>query len=77
MYCGFDLAFIFGWATMKCVDATIWSTLCLVAGLSKALTAGVIPNNSRIQAAWRASTEWIPTAAARTALDCSFGACPL
>jgi len=56
VYCGFDLAFMLGWATMKCVEATMWSTLCLVAGLSKALTAGVIPNSFRTQAAWRAST---------------------
>ena len=63
--------------TMNWVEATIRLIFAREAGGSNAFTAGVIPNSSRIQAACRASTEWMPTAAARTASDRSFGACPL
>ena len=77
MYCGFAVPFMSGWATMKCVEATIRLICPREAGWSKACTAGVTPKSSRIQAACRASTEWMPTAAAKTASDWSLGACPL
>src|SRR4249920_1047331 len=77
VYFGFDLAFVCGCRAMKCVDATVRLMLAREAGWSNACTAGVIPNNSRIQAACRASTEWMPTAAASTARERSLGACPL
>jgi hypothetical protein len=51
VYFGFRLTFVFGRLTMKCVEATILSTLAREAGLSKASTAGVIPKSWRIQAA--------------------------
>jgi hypothetical protein len=77
VYFGFFFDLMCGLATMNFVEATIRLMLARDAGWSNACTAGVIPNSSRIQAACRASTEWMPTAAARTAFDCSFGACPL
>jgi hypothetical protein len=74
---GFVLAFMRGLATMNLVEVTIRLMLAREEGRSNALTAGVMPNSWRIQAACRASTEWIPTAAVRTAFDRSFGAWPL
>ena len=66
-----------GLATMNLVDATSRVTCARDAGWSKACTAGVIPKSSRIQAACRASTEWMPTAAASTAFDFSLRRLPL
>ncbi len=49
----------------KCVSATIASVLRFERGSSKASAAGEIPASRRIQAACRASTEWIASAGTR------------
>jgi hypothetical protein len=63
-----------GWAAMKRVDATMRSISRRGRASSKAPATGRIPNRCRIHAAWRASTEWIETAAASTASESIRGA---
>jgi len=63
--------------TMKRVDATVFSTASRPSASSNAFAAGRTPTRWRIQAAWRASTLWIPTAACSTAGALMCGACAL
>ena len=53
-----------GAAETNRVRRTRASTWGFERGLSNAAVAGVAPARKRIHAAWRASTEWIATAAA-------------
>ena len=46
----------------KWVELTIWTTLASLSGSSNAWAAGRKPASRLIQAAWRASTEWIASA---------------
>ncbi len=66
---GSPFPLMFGRATMNLVDPTIFRISALVFASSNGRAAGVIPKRWRIHAAWRASTEWIDTAAASTASD--------
>ena len=61
---------------MKRVLATAASTCFIVSGSSNAAGAGGAPLMSRIQAAWRASTVWIASAASSIASDLTRGAWP-
>ena len=65
---GPPLPTIFGRATMKLVERTSFRISPLGLASSNGLAAGGTPKRWRIHAACRASTEWIATAAARTAL---------
>ena len=53
--------------TTKRVSSTIPSVLRFERGSSNASAAGAIPARRRIQAAWRASTEWMASAGTRYA----------
>ena len=77
LYFGFFLAFTFGCATTKWVEATIDRTSEMDFPSSNAAAAGVTPARYRIQAACRASTEWIEMAAASRAGDLMRAAWPL
>ena len=48
--------------TTKCVSSTIASVARFERGSSNASAAGISPASRRIQAAWRASTEWMASA---------------
>ena len=63
--------------TMKFVEATILLISGRDCGRSNAAVAGTLPFRYRIQAAWRASTVWIPSADVSTAFDFSRRAWPL
>src|SRR5215207_1808544 len=54
---------------MKCVRSTIRVTAGRVSGSSNGPETGGLPARRRIQAAWRASTEWMASAEARYARD--------
>ena len=50
---------------MKCVFVTIAVTCVRLSGSSNGPATGDLPARRRIQAAWRASTEWMASAEAR------------
>jgi hypothetical protein len=64
-------------STTKWVELTISTTLASGSGSSNAVLAGTIPASLLNQAACRASTEWIATAAARNSGAWSLGSCSL
>ncbi len=70
-------ALVRGLLTTKRVFPTRRSVSASLDGWSNGSTAGCSPAMYRIQAAWRASTEWMPTAAASTSGDSILGAWPL
>src|SRR5205823_14563217 len=77
VYFGFVVDVLLGCAVTKCVEATIAFTSGIGFPWSNAVAAGVTPARNRIQAACRASTEWIEIAAARSWGDLIRAACAL
>jgi len=69
VYRGFSFPDVFGLEVMNPVDCTVRRICARDSGGSNARWAGTIPNRYRIQAACRASIEWIEMATPRTPFD--------